>query len=81
MPLDDINKGFDLMHEGKSIRYWSGTSLMEVPGAPGAVPQLRVASEADYLALEKWIEENDPPLEEIDQRIEQMGPLVDVPVS
>jgi S-(hydroxymethyl)glutathione dehydrogenase/alcohol dehydrogenase len=20
MPLDDINKGFDLMHEGKSIR-------------------------------------------------------------
>lgn len=61
--------------------HWSGTSISELPGAAGAVPQLRVASEAEFPALEKWIEETNPSLEEIDERIEQIGPLVEVPVS
>ena len=62
--------------------HWKGTSISELPGVQAVtVPQIRAASEAEYQELEKWIEEANPSLDEIDQRIEQLGPLVDIPVS
>lgn len=41
-----------------------------------AIPQVRLADENDYLDLKQWIEREQPSLEEIDERIDEMAPLV-----
>jgi len=60
---------------------WSGPSISEAPGLAKTVPQIRAASEAEFFDIEKWIEESHPTLDQIDNRLEQLGPLVELPVS
>ncbi|WP_193177666.1 DUF1353 domain-containing protein [Oricola nitratireducens] len=62
--------------------HWAGPTMPEALGAPPfVVPQIRAASETDFFDIQKWIEETNPTLDEIDARIEQAGPLVAIPTS
>lgn len=61
--------------------HWTGPSEIEAPGVAATVPQVRAARDADFFEIQKWIEETDPTLDAIDARIEQAGPLVELPAS
>jgi Protein of unknown function (DUF1353) len=62
--------------------HWKGPVTPEAIGAaPIVVPQVRAATDTDYFEIQKWIEETDPSLDEIDARIEEAGPLVSIPAS
>ncbi|WP_421850829.1 DUF1353 domain-containing protein [Oricola sp.] len=61
---------------------WSGPSMEELPGAvPMAVPQMRSVDEGAFHELERWIEESNPSLDEIDERIDHLGPLLEIPTG